>query len=125
MKIFKISSLLLAPNIIFAFSLAESTLKTTIGYVMSMIYIIIPILSGLAFIFFFWGLSQSILNSDKPEEIKKSRSKMLWGILALFILLTFRTIIGLIATELEIRNFNPTSGIPSKFLPTNATTPNN
>ena len=120
---FKILIVLLVPNIIFAFDLGSSTFKSTIGYVMEMIDILIPILSGLAFLFFFWGLSQSILNSDKPEEIKKSRSKMLWGILALFILLTFKTIIGLVSTELEIKGVSPTAGIPGTFLPTNASTP--
>ena len=83
-------------------SLAKSNFKTVIVEILSVIYILIPILGGLAFIVFFWGLSKFILNANKPEEIKNGRNYMLGGILVLFILLTFRVIIGFVSSELEI-----------------------
>ena len=79
---------------------AGGTFKSVIGYILEVIYLLIPILMGLAFIVFFWGLSKFILNSNKPEELKNGRTYMLWGILALFILFTFTAIIGLVSNEL-------------------------
>jgi len=95
-------SALLAPVSIFAFSLKDSTFKITLGYITDTVNLAIPVLSGLAFLFFFWGLSKFILNADKQTEIENGKNYMMWGILALFILLSFRTIIGLISKELEI-----------------------
>ena len=96
-------SILFIPNMTFAeWSLAKSNFKTVIVEILSVIYILIPILGGLAFIVFFWGLSKFILNANKPEEIKNGRNYMLGGILVLFILLTFRVIIGFVSSELEI-----------------------
>lgn len=84
------------------FNLAGSNFKSLIGYILSIINVLVPMLSGLAFIVFFWGLSKFILNSGKPEEIKNGRNYMMWAILALFILFTFRTIITLVSGDLEL-----------------------
>ena len=48
---------------------------------------------------------------------------MLWGVLALFVLLTFKSIIGLVATELEINNGGivPVIPIGNSFPPANPT----
>lgn len=125
-KTHKISSLLflvslISPIVSFAFSLAQSgtTFSTVITYIMEIIKLLIPILVGVAFIVFFWGLSKFILNSNKPEEIKNGRNKMMWGILMLFILITFNAIIGLMANEFEIKIIPDVSNV----LPTNAKTP--
>lgn len=107
-KIFFISTFLFLPNLSFAFSLADSNFKGVIVAVLDILWILIPVLTSVAFLVFFWGLSKFILNSNKPEEIKKGKNYMLWGVLALFLLLTYRAIIGLVASELEFgdgRNF--------------------
>ncbi len=83
------------------FNLATSNFKTLIQYLLDVLNILIPILSGLAFIVFFWGLSKFILNSNKPEEIKNGRTYMIWGVLVLFVLLTYTAIIGFVSNELE------------------------
>ncbi len=86
---------------------AGTNFKTVVDYISDIIAILVPILVGIAFIVFFWGLSKFILNSGKPEEIKNGRTYMLWGILALFVLMTFRVIIPLIRNELEIGRESP------------------
>ena len=78
-----------------------------------MLYAIFPILVTFAFMFFFWGLSKFILNAGSQEGIKKGRDYMMWGILALFILLTFRVIVGLIASDLEIGDTNKLPLLPT------------
>lgn len=107
MKSYKLKSLLIAlfiPTLVLAqadFNLAGGNFKSFIGYVLSIVYVLIPILSVIAFIVFFWGLSKFILNSSKPEEITNGKNYMIWAVLALFILLTFRTIITLVSGDLE------------------------
>lgn len=87
-----------------AFSLFEAgqNFKEVVWYLLGLIYSIIPILFILAFLFFFWGLSKFILSSGNSAEIQNGRTYMLWGILALFVLLTFRAIIGLVAFDLGL-----------------------
>jgi hypothetical protein len=110
-------TLLATPSVSLAFSLAGSTFKTTVTYLVEILNILVPILIGCAFIVFFWGLSKFILNSSKPEKIKEGKEYMMWGILVLFILLTYKTIIGLVSSDLGFG-----SGIPdiSNILETNA-----
>ena len=104
MKKIIIYSSLFLPSSALAFSLSSSNFKQTITYVVSFINALIPVLFLAAFIIFFWGLSKFILHSDNQENVKKGRDYMMWGILALFILLTFRTITGLISNDLGFGN---------------------
>jgi hypothetical protein len=90
------------PSLALAFSLKDSSFKDVVYEVLGIINLLIPILSVLAFIVFFWGLSKFILNSDSQAEIQKGKNYMFWGVIALFVLITFRTIIGLVAGDLDI-----------------------
>ena len=99
---------------------AGNNFKGLVEYVLSILYILVPILSGLAFIFFFWGLSQFILKDAGNEKTRADgKKKMLWGILALFILLTFRAFMILAFNELGFGN-SPSE--PSSLLMTNGIT---
>ena len=94
--------LLSFPALVFAFSLSSSTFRDVIKEILSVIDILIPILFALAFIVFFWGLSKFILRSDNEKDIENGKNYMLWAVLALFVLLTFRVIITLVSTDLEL-----------------------
>ncbi len=82
-----------------AFVLRELSFRGVILQVLSVIYVLIPILIGLAFIMFFWGLSRFILHSGSSPEIQKGREYMLWGVIALAILLSFRGIVAFLTGE--------------------------
>jgi hypothetical protein len=105
--------LILMPVSAMAFTLTGSTIYDVIGELNSTVNIILPILFTLSFIAFFWGLSKFILNSSSSAEVEKGRKYMIWGIIALFVLISVRTIIVLIANDLGIGN---SSVIP--FIPT-------
>jgi hypothetical protein len=96
--------LLVAPTVAGAasFSLAGANFKGVIDEILSYISILVPILYSLCFIAFFWGLSKFILNSGSAQEVQKGKNYMIWGITALFILVSLRVIIGILARELEI-----------------------
>jgi hypothetical protein len=100
--------LLLLPVIVSAegVDLTTSTTSTfydVVMYIVDLLQILNPILSAIAFIVFFWGLSKFILNgSGNQAELKKGKDYMMWGILALFILISFGAIVSMVASELEI-----------------------
>jgi hypothetical protein len=95
---------LVLPGVALGFSLEGSTFGGVIGYIIDILNLLIPVLVIFALLTFFWGLSKFILNSGSKDGIEKGKSYMLWGILALFILFTFRTIVGLITSDLEFGN---------------------
>lgn len=82
------------------FDLAGSNFKNVIDYARSIIDLLVPILSALAFLLFFWGLSKFILSSGNQKEIEAGKNYMIWGVAALFILLSFPAIVGLVTNEL-------------------------
>jgi|SRR3989344_1183737 len=64
--------------------------------------LIIPVLFGLALIFFFWGVVQFILHSGEDKTREDGKKKMLWGIVALFVFLSISGILNLIGDTLDI-----------------------
>ncbi len=91
------------PFVASAFSLGvtnDTTLGSTLSYITELIDLAIPLLSAIAFIVFFWGLSKFILNSSKQAEIENGKTYMMWGVLALFILVSFNAIIGFVKGDL-------------------------
>jgi hypothetical protein len=60
---------------------------------------VLKIVFGLAMIFFFWGIAQFILNdagNDKTRE--DGKKKILWGIVAIFVMVTIYGILKFIST---------------------------
>lgn len=58
---------------------------------------LLPILIVLALVIFFFGVVQYVLNGESTEERAKGRQFMLWGVLALFVLVSIWGIIKLLS----------------------------
>ena len=102
-------------NLAQLFQLAGQNFTGVIGYILSIVQILNPLLFIVALLTFFWGLSKFILSSGNAVEVQKGKSYMLWGILVLFILLSFMAIIKLVSGQFE---FIPVD--QHSVLPTNA-----
>jgi len=50
--------------------------------------LLIPIAITLALLFFIWGLAQFILASGDEEKKKEGKQRMIWGIIALFVIVS-------------------------------------
>lgn len=50
---------------------------------------VMPLLFLAALTWFIWGTVQFIRNSDNQEKRKEGRSRMLWGIIALFVMVSY------------------------------------
>lgn len=55
-----------------------------------------PIVVALALLYFFWGLAQYILNSSDDKKQKEGKNIMIWGIIALFVMVSVWGIINVV-----------------------------
>lgn len=74
-----------------------------------------PIVVALALLFFFYGLAKYILNSSDEEKKDEGKSIMIWGIIALFIMVSVWGLVNILANTFEVNN-NSTIDIPSVTL---------
>ncbi len=84
---------ILAPFIAFA---AASTVQGLIVIIGNIIGLATPVVVALALLYFFWGLAKFILHADDETEREKGKKIMVWGIIALFVILTIWGIIALL-----------------------------
>lgn len=70
----------------------------------NIIGLLLPIAGGLALLAFFWGLAKFIYNTGKgdTQAVEIGRSLMIWGIIALFVLVSIWGIIRFIGEETGI-----------------------
>lgn len=98
-KILSLISCLLSPSIIFAFPLDLRDFVN--NYFSTTFKIIVPILVGIAFLVFFWGLAKFILKTDNTTEVAKGKQFMIWGAFALFILTSFWGIMQFLSNQFD------------------------
>lgn len=80
------------------------TLFGILDIIADLINIATPIVVALALLYFFWGLANYILNANNEEEKKKGRTIMIWGILALFIMVSVWGIINVVRDTFDIQD---------------------
>jgi len=83
-------------------ALAQSNLGSVLTKIQTLLNQLIPILVTLTIIYFFWGLAQYVLNSGSEEAKEEGKNKMIWGIVAIFVMLSIWGIVGLIGNTFGI-----------------------
>jgi hypothetical protein len=100
----------LAPAITLAQQLTG--LRSLVGEISGLIDDLWPVMFGLAFIFFFWGMGQFILKeSGESKAREEGKKKMLWGIIALFVIVSIMGILHWIGGTVNIDVNDPTLGM--------------
>ena len=92
-------SAVLFPTISFA---AFNGIRTYLTDIHGLLGEVEAIVVGLAFVFFFWGIAQFILNAADSKARADGRQKMIWGVIALFVLFSVYGLIRFIAANLGI-----------------------
>lgn len=103
-KIFKISfipTLFVFPLITFA---ALDGIKTLIEAIGDLIKTALPITVALALLLFFWGLAKFILKSGDPTAQTEGKNRMIWGIVALFVMVSVWGIVNFIQSNLGLED---------------------
>ena len=65
----------------------------------------------LATVIFLWGVIQYITAGGEEEKIKSGRTYMLWGIIALFVMVAVWGLVGVITATFQ-GDINSGAGIP-------------
>lgn len=89
-------------EVIFPTTVHAQTIKTFLQQVKSIADLLVPIVVGLVVIFFFWGVALFILNSGDSKQREDGRRKMLWGIIAMFVVLSILPIIQMIGSFIGV-----------------------
>ncbi len=68
---------------------------------------VIPLLFTLATAGFIWGIIRYFLNPDNEEERKKGKSYMLWGLIALFVMISVWGLVNVFSETFQIKTLIP------------------
>ena len=73
------------------------TLASIINTATNIIIVAVPVAGGIALVAFLWNLAQLVYNISDTEKHKQARQRIVWAVLAMFVLVTFPGIIYLMA----------------------------
>ena len=79
---------------------------------------IIRVVFGLSVVFFFWGTGQFILHSDDEKSRNEGKQKMLWSVIALFVMASIVGIIYFLGGLFGITVAGPLPGIDCTIIGT-------
>lgn len=75
----------------------------------NLVQMALPVVAGLALLAFFWGLAKFIFAAGDEESKADGKRIMIWGIVALFVMVSVWGLVGFIGTALNINaTRNPT-----------------
>ncbi len=98
------------PAIVDAGLLSNSTFAGGIYSAVRVIFILVSALLSVAVLVFIFGVIKFLMKSGSKTDIENGRKYMLWGIIALFVLLSVRVIVGQISNAFGIGDINANEG---------------
>lgn len=100
MKKFIIPALALAPVVASAQQLrgVESLMRS----IQRLVEIALPLVVALALLGFFWGLAKFIFNNGNEDKKEDGKRTMIWGVVALFVMVSVWGLVGFIGDSLGI-----------------------
>ena len=87
------------------------TAKTILADIRDILNVAIPVLMVLGVVYFIWGVIEFMTAKDE-EKRKEGRSKMIWGIVGLFVIIAVWALVDVIAGSFNIGTGGGPSGIP-------------
>ena len=88
------------PNVSFAAFEGIKSIMTSLKVIIGKL---IPITFGMGILFFFWGIAMYVLSAGSEDKVKKSKSIMIYGVIAIFVMSSLWGIIKLIGDNLNIQ----------------------
>ncbi len=68
---------------------------------------IVPLLFSLATVGFIWGVIQMVINPEDAEKRKQGKMYMIWGIVALFVMLSIWGLVSILSNTFGINTVIP------------------
>jgi len=88
-------------------------IETLVRAIGRLIDIALPIVVALGLLAFFYGLALFIFKSGDPEEQKKGRSIMIWGVVALFVMVSVWGLVRFVGSAFGIQQGQSSGTVPS------------
>ena len=82
---------------------ATALIKTIINNVIDVVKLLIVLVFTLALVVFGWGVVKFIMEADNPEGVKKAKSLIIWGVIAMAVLASLTGLIQLFQDYLGIK----------------------
>jgi hypothetical protein len=105
MKIIKEYGLYLLPALVLAMPVLASaqtgTIQSSVTTIGGIVGALVPILIGIAMLAFIWGVIQYMVAKDDAAQ-KEARGVMLYGVLALFVIVAIWGLVGFIGKTFGI-----------------------
>lgn len=79
-----------------ALALAQPTFFSLLIGILVLINWLVPVVMGLAILLFLWGLMRYILQTDSVEGKEAARNTMVWGIVAIFVMVSLWGFVNLL-----------------------------
>src|SRR3989338_66431 len=96
-------SLTVAATTLFSPQLAfAADINTVIDDLTDIVGLIIPLLLSAAVAVFFWGLVKFIAHADDEKMLEDGKQMVVWGMIAIFIMVALWSIVGFIQRELDL-----------------------
>ena len=79
----------------------------------SILDIIVPVLVTIAVFIVIWGIFQFVLNAGDEEKRKEGRSKILWGVVGIFLMFSVWGLISILLNTFALNNTSTGVTVPS------------
>lgn len=112
MKKLVYASLSFAPVLAFAQTPNFTGLNAILGFIQSTVRTLIPIIFGLAIVFFFWGLVTFLRAAGDPKAQEAGRNQMIWGVIAIAVMISIYGLVAWLQTVFGV-NGGTTPTIPT------------
>ncbi|OGZ05244.1 MAG: hypothetical protein A2845_02935 [Candidatus Lloydbacteria bacterium RIFCSPHIGHO2_01_FULL_49_22] len=116
MKKFIIGMMLVGPAVASAATVLTG-IADLVNSVQGIISLLIPLLMGLAVVAFFWGLVKYIANASDEAAKEQGKTLMIWGMVAIFVMVALWGILGWAQTQLGLTGTITTSTPPAFAVP--------
>jgi hypothetical protein len=97
---------LMIPMVLFA----DDDIGSLVGIVLNIVKSLIGLVIASSLLFFFWGLMRFIMHAGDLTKKEDGRSVMIWGIIALFVMVSFLGIIAILQNTFLPGNENSLLG---------------
>jgi len=84
------------------FAFAQVTADTLMTQIAGLLNAIIPLIIGLAFLYFLWGVYTYVVRSASEEDKEKSRNTIIYGVIGLFVMLAAWGLVNVLINTFEL-----------------------
>ncbi len=114
-KAFLINAALFAPLLALGATPETGYITELLTQIQGIVEFLVPLLIALALLFFLYGLVRFLLNSNDEDGRKEARGQMIWGIIALFVIVSVWGLVALLneLTGIEAGGGTAIPNVPS------------